>query len=110
LRLGNLATVRDWGWAPEYVEAMARMLKLDEPRDFIIATGQSHTLGELVDAIFSAAGLCWRDHVDAETVPPRPSACLAQHADPSLARDLLGWEARVDLPSLAERLVREKLD
>ena len=105
IELGNLDVVRDWGWAPEYVDAMWRMLQQPEPRDFVIATGRSHPLREFVSLAFASAGLDWRAHVLEGAVTPRPSEVLQQHADPSLARRLLNWEASVDLPGVAARLV-----
>lgn len=109
LRLGSISVVRDWGWAPEYVEAMPRMIEQQEPRDFIIATGRSHSLAEFVECAFAAANLNWRDHVDPATERPRPAEAAVQHADPTLARQYLKWEARAGLDRVAARLVREEL-
>lgn len=105
LELGNVEVVRDWGWAPEYVEAMVRMLALDAPRDLVIATGRSHSLAEFVAAAFAEAGLDWRDHVRIGAVAPRPADIACQHADPGLARELLGWRAETGLAALARRLI-----
>ncbi len=106
LTLGDLGVVRDWGWAPDYVEAMWKMLQLDEPQDFVIASGESAPLQALVEAIFSALGLDWRDHVQVGAHPPRPSDIRFQHADPSLARERLGWSGRTGIGELAARLTR----
>ena len=106
LRLGNVDIARDWGWAPDYVEAMWAMLQPDEPRDFVIASGQSHSLKALVERIFAARGLDWRDHVQTAAQPLRPSDIASQHANPSLAGEVLGWSGRIELEELAARLVR----
>jgi GDPmannose 4,6-dehydratase len=105
LRLGNVGIVRDWGWAPDYVEAMWAMLQQPSPRDFVIASGKSHSLAALVERVFAALGLDWHDHVEADAQPPRPSDIGAQHADPSAARELLGWSGQIALDTLAARLV-----
>jgi GDPmannose 4,6-dehydratase len=109
LLLGSISVVRDWGWAAEYVEALQRMLEQPEPRDFVIATGRSHSLAEFVQSAFAAANLDWHDHVDPGTEPARPGEAAAQHADPTRARHLLGWHARADLEVVAARVVRQEL-
>jgi GDPmannose 4,6-dehydratase len=105
LRLGDVEVVRDWGWAPDYVEAMWRMLQQDEPGDFVIATGSSHRLADFVALAFAEAGLDWRDHVIVGAVRPRPTDISRQFADPCRAREILGWQAGVSLKELASRLV-----
>jgi GDPmannose 4,6-dehydratase len=109
LRLANTAVIRDWGWAPEYVDAMRRMLQHDNPKDFVIATGHSHSLADFVKMAFAAANLDWCDHVDEGGEPPRPADVTMQYADPTRARELLGWKAEVGLSSLAHRLVRGEI-
>jgi len=106
LTLGNVEIVRDWGWAPDYVEAMWRMLQRDEPLDFVIASGRSASLGQLVEEIFAAVGLDWRQHVTPGTAPPRPADIRFQHADPSRARLELAWSGAIEVADLAARLVR----
>lgn len=105
LRLGNVGILRDWGWAPTYVEAMWAMLQQPVPRDFVIASGESHSLAALVEQIFAALGLDWRDHVEADAQLPRPSDIGSQHADPSAANAALAWSGRIALDALAARLV-----
>ena len=105
LSLGTVDVIRDFGWAPEYVEAMWLMLQREEPLDFIVATGRSHRLSEFVELAFASVGLDWRDHVAVGSEPPRPADIAHQHADPSRAGALLGWKARVALPELAARMV-----
>ena len=104
LELGNVAVVRDWGWAPDHVEAIRGMLALERPEDLVIATGRSHSLAEVAEGIFAAFGLDWSDHVEAGAAPPRPTDIARQHADPARARDALGWTPLADLGELCRRL------
>ena len=94
LHLGNIAIRRDWGWAPEYVEAMWLMLQQDKPEDFVIATGESHSLEEFVETAFSAVSLNWRDHVLLDPGLLRPTDLAAGRGNPAKARVRLGWQAR----------------
>lgn len=93
LALGDISIVRDWGWAPDYVEALWRMTRQDEPGDFVIATGESRSLESLVAAIFASVGLDWQSHVVLDAHPPRPADIATQFADPSRAEKLLVWRA-----------------
>jgi GDPmannose 4,6-dehydratase len=93
LVLGNLAVSRDWGWAPEYVEAMWRMLQLDKPEDLVIATGSSHALEEFVATAFSLVGRDWREHVQVDPALFRPTDLKAGAANPVRASERLGWKA-----------------
>jgi len=93
LRLGNLEIERDWGWAPEYVSAMAMMLEQDAPQDFIIATGQSHPLTEFVETAFSLIGRDWRDHVKVDKHLMRPTDIFCSKVNPGKAASGLGWKA-----------------
>lgn len=105
LRLGNLAISRDWGWAPEYVEAMWMMLQQDKPQDFVIATGENHSLEEFVQMTFSELGLAWRDHVEIDAQLFRPSDLGGSRADPSRAQAVLGWQARSNLLAVIRNMV-----
>ena len=105
LQLGRLDIVRDWGWAPEFVDAMWRMLQLDEADDYIVATGESHALSEFVDAAFGAVGLDWRDHVDLDTGLARPTDLSWSAADPAKAAERLGWRAETRMAEVARRMV-----
>ncbi|KNE82346.1 MULTISPECIES: GDP-mannose 4,6-dehydratase [Streptomyces] len=105
LYLGNLDAVRDWGYAPEYVEAMWRMLQRDEPDDYVVATGQAGSVREFVETAFSAAGLDWSEHVRFDPKYERPSEVDALIGDASKAESLLGWKARVMWPELARIMV-----
>ncbi len=93
LELGNIDVARDWGYAPQYVDAMWRMLQLPAPEDCIIATGHTITLREFAAEAFAAVGLDWRDHVSVNPELFRPSDILVSRADPSKARRVLGWQA-----------------
>lgn len=94
LALGRLDVCRDWGWAPDYVEAMWRMLQEDEADDYVIATGEEHSLQEFVTEVFSQLGLDWRDHVERSESLLRPSDIERSYGDPSKAKEKLGWEAK----------------
>lgn len=105
LTLGRLDIARDWGWAPEYVEAMWRMLQQETPRDFVIATGETHRLLDFVEQAFSVAGLDWRDHVDTSPDLFRPSDIDRSLGDPRLAEEVLGWRAQVRMPEVVRRMM-----
>lgn len=93
LKLGRLDIARDWGWAPEYVDAMWRMLQQDQAQDFVIATGTTMTLEEFVQATFDEASLNWRDHVIQDPSLFRPTDLAIGRADPSKAAKALQWQA-----------------
>jgi len=105
LRLGNLDIQRDWGWAPEYVEAMWRMLQHDAPRDFVIATGETRALRDFVAESFAALGLDWTDHVETDPTLMRPTDIRISRADPSLALAQLGWQAETRMAEVVRRMV-----
>ena len=101
LELGDISIQRDWGWAPEYVEAMWLMLQQEHPDDYILATGKTYTLQALVDAFFSHKGLNWRDHVLTNRALQRKSEVPRMEANTEKARSLLGWQPTVSGPDLA---------
>ena len=105
LQLGELSVVRDWGWAPEYVDAMWRMLQADSPRDYVIATGESHSLEDFVAAVFAAVGRDWRDHVDCDPALRRATDLRESHANPDRARRELGWQATTKFDAMVRALV-----
>ncbi|WP_372522593.1 GDP-mannose 4,6-dehydratase [Sulfuricaulis sp.] len=105
LRLGNISIRRDWGWAPEYVDAMWRMLQQEKPEDYVIATGESHSLEEFVDTAFSAAGLNWRDHVVLDPGLLRPTDLAAGRGNPAKARAKLGWQAQHKMREVVRLMV-----
>ncbi len=110
LTLGDLSVQRDWGWAPEYVQAMWKMLQLDKPEDLVIATGETNSLESFVAAVFQAAGLNWRDHVDIDVAFRRPSEIKASRADPSRAAKVLGWKAKYRMGEVAKEMVGAERD
>ena len=105
LYLGNLDARRDWGYAPEYVEAMWRMLQADVPDDFVIATGSSYSIREFVEFAFSHAGLDWKKHVEIDESYRRPAEVDHLLGDASKAKSVLAWEATVRTPELARLMV-----
>ena len=109
LVLGNMKVSRDWGWAPEYVDAMWRMLQGEIPEDFVIATGETRTLEEFVAAAFSARGLDWKDHVSSDPSFFRPSDILVGRADPSRVNALLGWRAGTKMDQVVKKMVEKEM-
>jgi GDPmannose 4,6-dehydratase len=105
LYLGNLDAVRDWGYAPEYVEAMWRMLQHSEPEDFVVATNTAYTVRDFVTLAFSHAGLDWQDHVRHDPRYERPTEVDALIGDYKKAYTELGWEPKVFTPELARIMV-----
>jgi GDPmannose 4,6-dehydratase len=105
LYLGNLEAKRDWGYAPDYVEAMWMMVQADEPDDFVVATGEAHTVREFLELSFRRAGLEWEPHVEIDPRYFRPSEVDALLGDASKARDKLGWQPRVGFEELVGIMV-----
>ena len=110
LYLGNLEARRDWGYAPEYVEAMWQMLQQDKPDDYVIATGESHSVEEFVGAAFEHAGMDWRKYVETDPVYFRPSEVDLLAGDASKAKDRFGWEPQVKFHELVRILVDADID
>ena len=106
LHLGNTAIVRDWGWAPEYVEAMWRMLQQDRADDFVIATGDSHSLEEFVQTAFDAVGLDWHEHLVRDETLLRPTDLRVGRANPAKAARVLGWCARYRMPDVVNLMIQ----
>jgi GDPmannose 4,6-dehydratase len=109
LRLGTLSARRDWGFAGDYVRAMHLMLEQDEPADFVVGTGVTHSVEELVRRAFAAAGLDWRDHVVSDTAFVRPAEVDHLCADPSKVAKELGWEPTVGFDELISMMVESDL-
>ncbi|MGE0353583.1 MAG: GDP-mannose 4,6-dehydratase [Gemmatimonadales bacterium] len=105
LRLGNLDARRDWGFAGDYVEAMWRMLQQETPEDYVIGTGQTHSVRELVELAFEHAGLDWRKHVVVDPRLVRPAEVDLLMADATKARTRLGWTPRVSFEELVRMMV-----
>lgn len=109
LRLGNIEVARDWGYAPEYVDAMWRMLQQDAPEDYVIATGATITLREFTAQAFDAVGLDWQDHVDVDPSLFRPSDIAISRANPSKAARCLGWQAGLRPAEVARAMVAHEM-
>jgi GDPmannose 4,6-dehydratase len=107
LYLGNLAVRRDWGWAPEYVEAMYLMLQQDQPDDYVIATGESYTLEDFVSETFAAVGLEWQAHVSIEKSLFRPTDLAVGLGNPAKAKLKLGWEAKYQMPDVVRMMMSQ---
>jgi GDPmannose 4,6-dehydratase len=110
LILGNLGICRDWGWAPEYVEAMWRMLQAETPEDFVIATGQSYSLEQFVQQAFSQLGLSWRDHVEMSDALLRPTDITTGKGNPGKAERVLGWKAQYRMPEVVSMMLQAERD
>jgi GDPmannose 4,6-dehydratase len=104
VRLGNLDAARDWGYAPDYVHAMWRMLQADAPCDYVIATGVNHTVRQLCEAAFGAAGLPWEQYVETDKALLRPAEVNTLLGNPALAKAQLGWEPQVGFNEMIERM------
>lgn len=105
LRLGTLEARRDWGFAGDYVDAMWRMLQASAPEDYVVGTGRQHSVRECCEAAFAHAGLDWRKHVQHDERFDRPAEVDTLLADPSKARERLGWEPQVTFERLIEMMV-----
>ena len=110
LRLGNLDARRDWGFAGDYVDAMWRMLQQPKPQDFVIGTGQAHSVRELVEAAFGHVGLTWQDYVVTDPKFMRPAEVDVLLADPSKARKELAWTPKVEFRELVAMMVDADLE
>ena len=106
LRLGNLVVQRDWGWAPEYVEAMWLMLQQPTPDDYVIATGETNSLEVFVEAVFLEVGLDWREYVVSDQSFFRPSDITLSQGNPERARQRLGWQAKFRMRDIIREMVR----
>ncbi len=105
LYLGNLEARRDWGYAPDYVEAMWRMLQQDAPDDYVLATGETHSVQEFLEAAFAHVDLDWRPYVEIDSRYFRPTEVDALLGDASKARRVLGWEPKVSFGELVRIMV-----
>src|SRR5260370_21110985 len=110
LRLGNLTARRDWGFAGDYVQAMHLMLGQDEPTDYVVGTGTTDSVPEIVELAFGAAGLDWRAHVESDPALIMPAQVDVLCADPSKARSELGWEPKIQFAELVGMMVESDLE
>jgi GDPmannose 4,6-dehydratase len=110
LSLGNLDIERDWGWAPDYVEAIAAMLQLDAPEDFIIATGKSHTLRQFMETAFELVGKDWSRHVTIDQHLMRPTDIMRNKVDSSRAEQRLGWKAQNTMRQVVSMMLDAEIE
>lgn len=110
MRLGDISVIRDWGWAPEYVEAMWLMLQQIEADDFIIASGQSYSLQQMVEEVFSLLDLDWQKYVEYHPDLLRPTDIKISSADPSKAQSRLGWKAQYTMKEVAAMMVEARME
>ena len=110
LYLGNLDAKRDWGFTGDYIEAMWLMLQKQKPDDYVIATGEAHSVRDFVELAFAAAGLDWRRHVEIDQRYFRPTEVDVLRGDAAKARDVLGWEPRVGFSELIKMMVEHDID
>lgn len=110
LYLGNIEIQRDWGWAPEFVDAMWRMLQLPEPQDFVIATGKTYALKDFVEKVFDVCGLNWKNHTETNPNFLRPTDLMISSANTSKAKTLLDWVAEYDMYDVARMMVNYEMD
>ncbi|OIH97595.1 GDP-mannose 4,6-dehydratase [Curtobacterium sp. MCBA15_001] len=106
LVLGDLTVRRDWGWAPDFADAIVRMVDSDHPDDYVVATGVSHSIQDFVQAAFAAAGIAdWRDHVDTDAAYVRPADAAELRGDARKIRDALGWSPTVPFEDIVGRML-----
>jgi GDPmannose 4,6-dehydratase len=110
LALGNIEIERDWGWAPEYVEAMYLMLQQNEPDDYVIATGNSHKLEDFVSHTFSVLNLDWKEHIQIDKSLLRPTDIALGKGNPAKAKQMLGWQAKKQLQDIVKMMIQAKTD
>jgi len=110
LRLGDISIERDWGWAPEFVEAMHLMLQQPHPDDYVIATGHSFKLEEFVASVFASLDLQWQKHVVVDKSLFRPTEIRSNRGNPSKAFEKLRWQANYQMPDVARLMVEAKLE
>ncbi|GAB6186146.1 GDP-mannose 4,6-dehydratase [Thermopirellula anaerolimosa] len=110
LHLGNLDAMRDWGFAGDYVRAMWMMLQQEKPDDYVVATGEKHSVRELVETAFTYVGLDWRKHVEIDPRLIRPAEVCTLRGDASKARRILGWQPEVSFTNLIQMMVDSDLE
>jgi GDPmannose 4,6-dehydratase len=110
LRLGNLEARRDWGFAGDYVQAMWLMLQQEEPDDYVVATGESHSVHELVQHAFEHAELDWQNYVVIDPIFKRPAEVDVLLGDAGKAHQKLGWKPTVHFPELVRMMAQADLD
>lgn len=109
LYLGNMQIQRDWGWAPEYVEAMYLMLQQQQPDDYVIATGESTSLEDFVAAAFASVNLDWQEHTVIDNSLLRPTDLAVGRGNPAKAANNLGWQAKYKMKDVVQMMVEARL-
>ncbi len=110
LHLGNTRIQRDWGWAPDFVESMYLMLQHPDPDDYVVCTGETHSLEDFVAEVFACLGLDWRDHVITDQSLFRPTDIAVSCGNPHKAKEKLGWVARYKMKDVAQQMVKASLN
>jgi GDPmannose 4,6-dehydratase len=110
INMGNIEARRDWGYAPEYVDAMWKMIQKDEPDDYVIATGESHSVKEFLQEAFNAVGLDWEDHVKIDKRFMRPLDVPNLMGDFSKSQKELEWKPLVRFPDLVKIMIKEEME
>ncbi len=110
LLLGNITIERDWGWAPEYIHAMWLMLQQKKPDDYIVATGETHSLTDFISAVFKTLKLDWKEHVNTDKSLFRPTDIQSIKANPDKAEKVLGWKAKNKIKDITGLMVKAELD
>lgn len=110
LTLGNIDIARDWGWAPDYVEAMWQMLQKEQADDYVIATGQTNKLKDFIRVVFKTVGLNWQDYVRIDKSFFRPTDIAEGHANPAKAQQHLGWKATYMMEDVAKLMVEQRIE
>jgi GDPmannose 4,6-dehydratase len=108
LNLGNINIHRDWGWAPEYVEAMWLMLQQEKPDDFVIATGKTTSLENFIRITFELLNINWKDHVTFDKLLMRPTDISVGYANPSKAKEILNWEAKNEITDIVKLMLDDE--
>ncbi len=108
LRLGNVDIMRDWGWAPEYVEGMWLMLQQDKAKDYILATGKTKKLEDFIASAFSTLGLNWKQHVSIDKSLYRPTDIAIGRGNPQKAKTKLGWFAKYQMEDVVEKMIEDE--
>jgi GDPmannose 4,6-dehydratase len=110
IKLGNIDIVRDWGWAPEYVQAMWLLMQYPTAEDIVIATGESHSLRSFVECAFQTVGLNWEEFVDCDQSLLRPTDIMMSHANPAKAARVLNWKAQIKMKEVVKRMLDTELE
>ena len=105
IKLGNISVIRDWGWAPEYIEAIQIIMTSKHPKDYVICTGKPNSLKSFIDKLFRYFNLDWRDHIEIDQKLFRPNEIKKSYGNPSSLYQDLGWKAREDIDSIIKKLI-----